>query len=294
MPLLASWWLVFLPNCKSIDLSPRDHADLVTCSWDFSSPYHNFAMCIRSLSEMAVKLDELSIVGGQDGISYRIFLPASCEDYEHLLKVFANLRKIYLNINAHGDKCPVDFAGLGRLIISAQMLHSLDLNCVKEEMYPGIRLVLARVFKCFTWPHLKHFGLSGFILCTDKALIDFFESHRATLESVSLKSIYLRQKNHQPTYYYPRQPWKHFFDDLRKRSIIFRSLTVYELCDCSNRDGKWPYLTGFANPGTRVLQYLRDGGLNPFELHVTILSSRMVTDGSGVENERSGGYHLRA
>ena len=294
MLLLASWWLIFLPNCKLSDLSPRNHADLVTCSWDLSSPYNNFAMCIRSLSDMAIKLDELSIVGGQNGIAYRIFLPASRRDNDHLFNVFADLRKIYLNISPHGVNCHLGSKSLGRFITHAQMLHSLDLNCVQERPYPDTRIIILKVIRDFTWPHLKHFGLSGFIVCSDAGLMSLFKRHRATLESVSLKSIHLRPKINDPTDSPPGQTWKHFFGELRHRSISFRSLTLVDLCDRSNRQGKWPYLTDRANAGTRVLQYLRDGGQNPFNLHVTILKPGMAivssdegTENSDVETENS-------
>ena len=236
-------------------------------------------MCIRSLSKLAFKLDELSIVGRRNAISYRIFSPNSWRNYRHLLNVSANLRKIYLDVNPHDELCPLQF-GIGRFLTNARMLHSLDLNCVKDEALPTAGFVLSRVFNDFKWPHLKHIGLSGFKIHTDVELIAFFERHRATLDSVSLNSIYIHQNVLDFTDDIPCQPWKHLFGELRKQSITFQRLALFEISDCCNPGSEWPYLAGRADRGTRVLQYLRDGGPNPFSRYIV-----MRVDDSGMETE---------
>ena len=83
-------------------------------------------MWIRSLSEMAIKLQELHITGTQNAMSHGIFSRASSQDYNHLLNVFANLRKINVNVNL--NQYPLSYGGLGRLWTSAPMLESLDLR----------------------------------------------------------------------------------------------------------------------------------------------------------------------
>ena len=266
--LLASSRLVPLPRprLQSSDLPQRGHADLGKCSWSSSSPYHNFTMCIRSLSEMAVKLDELYIFGGGNGISYRIFSPASRIDYDHLLNVSASLRKMHLNVETHCDIKPLRFENLGRFITHAQKLQSLDLHCSLGKFGPTTGIVLSQVFQDFTWPHLKHFGLYDFSLYTNEDLIAFFDRHRATLDSVSFKWIYLRQQTFASTDDAPGQAWRHLFGQLRKRSINFQKLTLLGIGDRCSFQGKWPHLPDRANRGPRVLQYLRDGGVNPFTL----------------------------
>ncbi|KAF6218801.1 hypothetical protein HO133_005344 [Letharia lupina] len=232
--------------------------------WGPSSPYHSFAMCIRSLSEMAIKLHELSIEGGQNAISCCIFSRASSKDYNHLLNVFASLRKISISVNTHQDAYPLCFAGLGRLLTHATLVQSLDLKCTGGRRQS--RLILSRVFQSATWPCLKHFGLHGFIMHTDVELITFFERHRATIDSVALRSMFLHQKELNSREDSPCEAWKHFFGKLRQRSIKFQNLDLFRIQDCSNPFEVHPDLSVRANGGKTVLQYLRDGGLNPLTI----------------------------
>lgn len=252
--------ILLLDSVFCLETSPaRGDADSEACSWAPSSPYHSFVMGIRSLSEMDIKLHELSIKGRQNGISNAIFSRASPKDYNHLLNVFANLRKISLHINTHGDTHPLLFAGLGRLLIHATLLQSLDLSCLGGQRQA--RLILSRVFQNATWPHLKHFGLHGFVVHSDAELIAFFDRHRATIDSVALKSMFLHDKDinsPDPSFC---QAWKHFFGELRKRAIEFQKLDLYRIQDCYNSAAGLPDL---AAREKKVLQYLRHGGPNPF------------------------------
>ena len=218
-------------------------------------------MCIRSLSEMGVKLQELSIVGRQTAISHAIFSSASPKDFNHLINVFANLRKISVTVNTHQDTHPLLFAGLGRLLIQATLVQSLDLGCMSGRRQA--RLMLSRVFQNATWPCLKHIGLHGFIMHTDAELIAFFDRHRATIDSVTLRAIFLHEKD--PNSLDPSfcEAWKHFFGELRKRSIKFQNLYLYRIRDCYNSAKGLPDLAIRAENGGKVLHYLRHGGPNP-------------------------------
>lgn len=222
-------------------------------------------MCIRSLSEMAIKLDELTIEGRENGISNRVFSPTSPKDHSHLLNVFANLRKIDITVTAHNDACRLDYAGLGRVLTHATMLQSLDLRCTCNGRRKS-RLSLSRLFQDFTWPHLKHFGLQGFNMHTDADLIAFFDRHRATVDSVMLGRIFLHERAFGNLDAFPCEAWKHFFGELRKRSIKFQNLELFTIYDCCNSESEHPDLTVRGGRGKRVLEYLRDGGPNPLEV----------------------------
>ena len=221
-------------------------------------------MCIRSLSEMGIKLRELHILGRDNAISHAIFLRASPEDYTHILNVFANLRKVVVNFNTHQDTYPLTFAGLGRALTHATKLQFLDLKC-HSGVVRRSRLLVSSVFREFTWPHLKHVCLSGFRLHTDVGLIAFFHRHRATIDSVTFKFMFLHQKDFGTRTYRPCEAWKHFFDELRKRSIKFQDLQLYRIHDCSNSEFDDTELHSRAGFGSRVLRYLCDGGPNPLD-----------------------------
>lgn len=229
--------------------------------WSPSSPYYTFAMCIRSLSEMAIKLPELSIEGGKNAISHGVFSRASSEDYNHLLNVFENLRKIDVNINTFRNSEFLDFAGLGRFLVHATLVQSLDLRCCGPRRFSF--LLLSRVFQNVTWPHLKHFGLDGFTMHTNKDLIAFFDRHRATIDSVDMRSMYLHEKDPNSTSHSPCEAWKHLFGELRKRSITFQNLYLSRIYDCYNSERRKSDLAQRTEHGAKVLQYLRDGGPNP-------------------------------
>ena len=232
------------------------------CSWGPSSPYHTFAMCIRSLSEMTIKLHELTIEGKTNAMSHGMFSYASPGDYNHLLKVFANLRKTSVKLMCSNED-PLRFPGVGRVLTHATLLQSLDLKC------PGTcrqtRLILSRLFHTFTWPHLKHFGLHGFTMHTDVELIAFFDRHR-TLESVALRSMFLHQRGSASSDTVPCEAWRHLFRKLREQAINFKVLDLFELHDCANEEGTHPNLAVRANWGASVVQYLRHGGANPLVL----------------------------
>ncbi len=245
-------------------LHQREHADSEKRSWGPSSPYNTFAMCIRSLSEMAIKPRELYIEGREIGISHFIFSRISPQDYSHLCNVFANLRKISVNVNTHRDRNALEYAGLGRFLAHATLLQSLELKCGGQSQS---RLNLSQMFQDATWPYLKHFGLHDFDMDTDAELIAFFNRHRTVIESVTLQSMFLHEADSKPMGTAACEAWKHFFGELRKRSITFQTLDLWEIYDCRNWKGKTPEidLASRADYGEKVLQYLHNGGPNPLE-----------------------------
>ena len=221
-------------------------------------------MCIRVLSERKIKLRELHITGREYAISLGLFTTASPADYIHLLNVFENLRKVNLNVNTHRETCALNYAGLGRILTHATNLQSLDLKCHSGLVFQS-RLVLSRLFRDFTWQHLKHIGLSGFRLYSTVDLIAFFHRHRATIVSVTFNFMFLHQSNVNSTIGNPCQAWKHFFNELRKRSIKFRNLRLHQIHDCCNSEGDERKLDKLVGYGVRVLRYLHEGGTDPFE-----------------------------
>lgn len=221
-------------------------------------------MCIRSLSEMAIKPYQLSLEGGKNAISHAVFSSASAENRNHLLNVFESLRKVDLTINTFQNSEVLEFDGLGRVLAHATLMQSLDLRGCGPRRF----LSLSQVFQNTTWPHLKHFGLHGFTMRTNKELIAFLDRHRATIDSVDLRSMFLHEENPNYTSHSPCEAWKYLFDELRKRSINFRNLYLSRIYDCFNRERERenPDLAQRAKHGANVLQYLRDGGSNPLAL----------------------------
>ena len=211
---------------------------------------------------MAVKLHELTIEGKTNAMSHRIFSEASFGDYNHLLNVFASLRKTSVKLMC-SDIDSLDFAGIGRLLTHAILLESLDLKCTGEIRHK--RLKLSRLFHKFTWPHLKHLGLHGFVMFTDVELVSLFDRHR-TLDSVALRSMSLHQRGPNSSDESPCEAWKNFFRKLHEKKMKFEVLDLFELYDCANCPGLHPELAVRANWGAYVLQYLRHGGENPLKL----------------------------
>ena len=221
-------------------------------------------MCIRVLSKTDIKLRELHIIGRDYAISHGIFARASPTDYFSLLKVFENLRKVDLNVNTHHDTYPLTYNGLGHVLTNATKLQSLDLKC-HGNIRCQSRLTLSQLFRDFTWPHLKHIGLSGFRLHSGVGLVAFFHRHHATLDSVTLEFMFLHHIDINSPIGRPCEAWKHFFAELRRRSIKFHDLRLYRIQDCSNSDFDEPKLDAKAGYGERVLRYLNHGGTNPLE-----------------------------
>ena len=220
-------------------------------------------MCIRVLSKMEIKLRELHITGSDFAISLGVFARAQPTDYIHLVNVFKYLRRVNLNVNTHHGTYDLDYAGLGRILTSANQLQSLDLKSHGRVPHQSL-LELSPLFQDFTWPHLTHIGLSGFHLNGDKDLIDFFHRHRATIDSVSLEYMFLHQPDPNALVRRSCEAWRRFFDELRRRSIKFHDLHLYCIHDCRNnsqRVGAELHLrVGF---GYEVLRYLDHGGTNP-------------------------------
>ena len=216
---------------------------------------------------MEIKLRELNITGSEHAISLGVFATASPTDYIHLLNVFENLCKVNLNVNTHNETYSLTYPGLGRVLTNATKLQFLDLNCHSCQS----RLVLSRLFGDFTWPHLKHIGLSGFRLYSSVDLIAFFHRHRATIDSVTFMYMFLHQPDTNSTVGKPCEAWRQFFNELRRRSIKFYDLRLYRIHDCCNSEVDKVELDKRAGYGKRVLRYLDYGGPNPLEaVHVKV------------------------
>lgn len=211
---------------------------------------------------MTIKLQELYVAGRDNTISHDVFSCASPEDYDHLVRVFVNLRRIGLHVNTHLDKFPLDFGGLGRLLTRATELSALNLKSYKAHKFQS-RLVLSRFLNGFTWSHLSHIGLSGFRIYTDAELITFFDLHRATINSVSLTFMFLHERESKPNVDSRCEAWKHFFGKLRERSIKFQRLILYRIHDCYNPTHDNFEMHLHVEGGKKVLEYLNSGGPNP-------------------------------
>ncbi len=241
--------------------------------WDPASPYHIFATGIQSLCTHGTDLQQLKIIGSSYAIQDRIFSDASEERSDHMLSVFGKLRdfEMYMiipDIPAPDDAQPQTYGALGDLLTQATFLLRLKLG---SSYWPESRdeddcppmLNIANLLQDFTWQHLKHLGLRGFLMIGHEALLSVLDRHRETLESVELMAVrILHHPDPQDTIC---EAWKHLFDGLRGRGINFQTLMLSVLQDCYNLEGHFSLPDDPAYHGDKMLHYLRQGGTNPLE-----------------------------
>ena len=240
--------------------------------WEPASPYRIFVMGIRSLCRQGTNLQQLKVVGSSYAIQDRIFLDASQKNYDDMLSVFGHLRYFELSVIvpdvAVQDDAPLTYGGLGGLLKHATSLLTLKLASSywpepsDEDNCPPM-LDISTLLQGFTWQHLKHISLHGFLMIGHEDLMDFFERHRATLESVELMAVrILHHPDPQDTIC---EAWKQLFSGLRRRGIIFLTLRLSFLQDCYDLEGHFSQPNNPAYHGDKMLRYLRQGGINPLE-----------------------------
>ena len=241
--------------------------------WEPASPYEMFAMGIKSLCTHGTNLQQLKIVGSSYAVQDVIFSDASEERYGDMLRVFSNLRYYELLVNVPDvsvaeDAQPLTYGELGDLLTHATSLLTLKLassywpELPDEDDCPPM-LDVATLLQGFTWRHLKHLCLRGFLIIGHEDLLGIFDRHRATLESVELMAVrILHHPDPQDTIC---EAWKYLFDGLQRRGIIFRTLMLSVLQDCYNLQGHFTQPDNPAYHGDKMLEYLRQGGINPLE-----------------------------
>ena len=241
--------------------------------WEPASPYEMFAMGVKSLCTQDTNLQQLKIVGSSYAVQDVIFSDDSKERYGHMSRVFSNLRYFELFVNVPDvsvpeDAQPLTYGGLGDLLTHATFLSTLKLA---SSYWPGLpeeddcppMLDVATLLQGFTWRHLKHLCLRGFLIIGHEDLLGIFDRHRVTLESVELMAVrILHHPDPQDTIC---EAWKYLFDGLQRRGIIFRTLTLSILQDCYNLQGHFTQPDNPAYHGDKMLKYLRQGGVNPLE-----------------------------
>ena len=241
--------------------------------WEAASPYELFAMGIQSLCMHGTKLQQLKIVGSSYAVQDTIFSDTSEERYGQLVSVFGRLRYFELSVIVPDvpipeDAQPLTYGSLGDLLTSAQFLSTLKLASSywpeppPDDDCPPM-LDIATLLQGFTWPHLKRLALRGFLVIGHEDLLRVFDRHRATLENVELTAVrILHHPDPQDTIC---EAWKHLFDGLQRRGIIFRSLSLSILQDCYNLEGHFTQPDDPAYHGDQMLKYLGQGGVNPLE-----------------------------
>ena len=242
--------------------------------WESSSPYQTYAMGIQSLCMQGTNLQQLKLAGSSYAIEDTIFSDASEERYGQMLSVFGKLRHFELSVIVPDPPIPDNapnrtYGRLRDLLTCATLLLTLKLassywpqHPVEEYDSPPM-LDVAHLLQGFTWQHLNHLGLRGFVLIGHEDLLGVFDRHRETLESVELMAVrILHHPDPQDTIC---EAWRHLFDGLRSRAIIFQSLVLSYLEDCFEMDGHCRKPHDPAYHGDRMLQYLRQGGTNPLE-----------------------------
>lgn len=246
-----------------------DHGDL----WEPASPYQMFVVGIRSLCMRDINLQQLKIEGSSCAIQDRIFSDACQEHYDDMLSVFGNLRYFELSvvvpdIAVPDDAQPLTYGGLGGLLTRATFLVTLKLASSywpeppDEDDLPPM-LDVALLPQSFTWRHLKHLSLRGFLMIGHEDLSGFFDRHRATLDNVELMAVrILHHPDPQDTIC---EAWKHLFNGLRRREITFHTLKLSFLQDCYDLNGHFSQPDNPTYHGDVMLEYLRQGGTNPME-----------------------------
>lgn len=89
---------------------------------------------------------------------------------------------------------PIVRCYIARIESASQSEQPLVTKCVGGEPHQSC-LGLSQVIQDFRWPQRKHFGLEGFMMHTDAELIAFFDRHQGTIDSVTLRSMFLHQKD---------------------------------------------------------------------------------------------------
>ena len=241
--------------------------------WEPASPYQMFDMGIQSLCTQGTSLQQLKIVGSSCALQDTIFSNASVQHYGHMLNIFGKLRYFQLSvivpdIPVPEDAQPLRYGRLGDLLIHAKFLSTLKLvssywpDPPNEDDCPPM-LDIAILLQGSTLRHLKHLTLRGFLMIGHEDLLRVFDRHRATLENVELMAVrILHHPDPQDTIC---EAWKHLFDGLQRRGIIFRTLTLSVLQDCYNLEGHFAQPDNPAYHGEMMLKYLRHGGINPLE-----------------------------
>ena len=248
--------------------------------WDPASPYQILAMGIRSLCTQGTNLKRLKIVGSSYAVRDRIFSDTSQTYYAHMHNVFRNLHFFELSVivpdvTVEDDVQSLTYGGLGDLLTQAATLHTLKLASnwwpepADEDDGPPM-LDVATLLQGFTWQHLKQLGLRGFLMIGHEDLMGFFDRHRATLENVEVMGVrILHHPDPQDTIC---EAWKHLFDGLRCREIIFQTLRLSFLQDCHNQEGHFSQPDDPAYHGDKMLRFLRQEGDNPLEPSLRIFN----------------------
>ena len=242
-------------------------------AWDSASPYQLYVMGIQSLCMQGNNLQQLKFVGSSYAIQDTIFSDASEERYGQMLSVFGKLRHFELAVIVPDIPVPDDaqaqtYGGLGDLLTCATLLLTLKLASSywpkpEDEDDCPPTLDVASLLQGFTWQHLKHLDLRGFLLIGHEDLLGVFDRHRETLESVELMAMrILHHPDPQDTIC---EAWKQLFDGLRCRRIVFQILVLSFLQDCFNLEGHFSQPNDPTYHGDKMLQYLRRGGTNPLE-----------------------------
>lgn len=239
-----------------------------------ASPYQHFAVGVQTLHTQGTNLKQLKVVGSSSAIRHRLFSDASQTYYDHMLNVFRKLHYFELAVvvqdaTTGNDAQALTYGGLGGLLSKATPLETLKLASSywpepPDEHECPPTLDIATVLQGYTWPHLKHLTLRGFLMIGHEDLMGLFNRHQATLDSVNLMLVrILHHPDPQDTIC---EAWKHLFNGLRRRGIIFQTLRLFLLQDCHDLKGHFSQPADPAYHGDKMLKYLRQGGINPLEL----------------------------
>lgn len=241
--------------------------------WEPASPYHIFAVGIRSLYTQGTNLQQLKVVGSSYAIQDIIFSNASQIHYGRMLDVFRKLHYFELSvivpdITVGNNAQALTYGGLGGLLTQAAPLETLKLASSywpkpPDEYDCPPTLDVAKVLQGYTWLHLKHLCLRGFLMVGHEDLMGFFDRHQATLESVELMAV--RIVHHDDPQDTLCQAWKQLFSGLQCRGIIFTTLSLFLLQDCYELKGHFSQPDDPAYHGEKMLKYLHHGGINPLE-----------------------------
>lgn len=137
---------------------------------------------------------------------------------------------------------------IGNLLAQATALEALELSQHWNDYTDYVLLDISSVLDQILWSRLRHFSLSGFSLEGHAGLAKFFVAHGATLKSVELILVDIRNGS-----------WHEVMAGLKRGGVLWEKCCLDGLTDERYIEREIV--------DNEVLMFLRNEGANPFDVY---------------------------